>query len=225
MSNMVTKIINALFLLILLITSTSSIIIASSIVEIDNLIYLDPGHGGPDGGAEGINDVFEKDIVFKVCIKLKEYLNRAGYNVLLTRDGDYDLAPDDSKNRKRDDIHERVRRINESRCLLYVSIHANIYSSPKIYGAQVFYNKTNEKSKLLAEEIQETITAILQNTNRKARSINDKYLIENSKPLGCLVEIGFLSNPNEVILLQDAYYQEKMAYAIYLGISSFLDKN
>lgn len=221
---MVTKTINALFLLILLIASTCSIIIANSI-EIDNLIYLDPGHGGPDGGAEGINDVFEKDIVLKVCIKLKEYLNRAGYNVILTRQGDYDLAPDDSKNRKRDDIHERVKRINESKCLLYVSIHANIYSSPKIYGAQVFYNKNNEKSKLLAEEIQETITVILQNTTRKAKSINDKYLIENSDPIGCLVEIGFLSNPNEVILLQDEYYQEKMAYAIYLGICSFLDKN
>ena len=221
---MVTKTINALFLLILLIASTCSIIIANSI-EIDNLIYLDPGHGGPDGGAEGINDVFEKDIVLKVCIKLKEYLNRAGYNVILTRQGDYDLAPDDSKNRKRDDIHERVKRINESKCLLYVSIHANIYSSPKIYGAQVFYKKNNEKSKLLAEEIQETITVILQNTTRKAKSINDKYLIENSEPIGCLVEIGFLSNPNEVILLQDEYYQEKMAYAIYLGICSFLDKN
>jgi N-acetylmuramoyl-L-alanine amidase len=216
------RIFNLLILLILFVTSVGAVVVSKSITEARKTIYIDPGHGGPDGGAVGLGGVYEKDIVLSVSKKLAFFLRQAGYNVQLTRNGDYDLAGDDSENRKRDDIYKRVELINAANCLLYVSVHANTFSSPRVYGAQVFYKAGSSAGQALATEIQETIKSLLQNTDRVAKSITDKYLIDNVKKTGCLVEIGFLSNPEEVRLLQEEFYQEKMAYAIYLGIASYL---
>lgn len=223
MEKRLTKIINVLFLIVLFVLSYT-LVTAKINYKGENIIYIDPGHGGPDGGAVGIDGLYEKDIVLDIAKKLKFYLNNAGYNVLLTRDGDYDLADDNSKNKKREDIHNRVRLINEANCMLYVSIHANKYSSPKIYGSQTFYRPNDEKAKLLSEEIMSALKEILRNTKREAKVITGKYLIEHASPPGSLVEVGFLSNPEEAKLLTDPYYQEKVAYAIYVGILSYIEK-
>lgn len=188
-------------------------------------IYIDPGHGGLDGGMVAPNGLYEKDIVLDICFYLKYLFEGNGYTVYLTRDGDYDLALKNSQNRKREDIHKRVKLINESSALFYLSIHANSYSSPIIYGAQTFYNATNSKSKLLAECIQDSIKDYLKNTKRYALAINDKYLIDNVKKPGCLVEVGFLSNPRELELLQSEDYKQKMASAIYFGVLDYLEKD
>lgn len=223
MENKLIKLCNYIFLSIILVVSITSIITTNS-YSTNNTIYIDPGHGGPDGGAVGVDGIYEKNIVLSVSKKLKKYLNEAGYNVLLTRDGDYDLADDTSKNKKREDIHERVKLINDSDCLLFISIHANKYPSPKIYGAQSFYRTDDEESKLLSEEVQDALRSILQNTKRGAKSITGKYLIDNTIPPGTLVEIGFLSNPEEAAMLIDEYYQERLAYSIYVGTLSYLQK-
>lgn len=221
----VKKVFNAILLGVLFITSVGAVVVSRNIVSESKLIYIDPGHGGSDGGAVGYQGISEKDIVLAIGKKLKHFLEQAGYEVLMTRSGDYDLAPEDSENRKRDDIHKRTELINSSRCRLYVSIHANKFSNPRIFGAQVFYNPRSEESRELSEAIQEAIKALLQNTDRFAKTISDKYLIDNAKKTGCLVEVGFLSNPGEAKMLTDEHYQEKLAYAIFLGIASFLDKN
>ncbi|MCK9536473.1 MAG: N-acetylmuramoyl-L-alanine amidase [Bacilli bacterium] len=224
MNKSVTNIINIVLLIILFFTSAGTII-ANKRVTVLPLIYLDPGHGGPDGGAVGADGTKEKDIVLRVSLNLKTYLENSGFQVKMTRSGDYDLAPNSSNNRKRDDIHKRCSLINNSDCLLFVSVHANKFSDKRIYGAQVFYDKHHPEAKELAETIQLMISDIMQNTKRIAKSIAGKYLIENAVKTGCLVEIGFLSNPDELILLKNESYQDKMAYAIYAGIISFLECN
>ena len=184
-------------------------------------IYLDPGHGGKDGGAEN-DKVYEKNINLMICYYLKSYLENIGYNVKMTRYGDYDLASYNSKNRKTEDIKKRVDLINQEDIILYVSIHCNKYSNSKIYGAQTFYNCEKKQNKDLAEKIQNRIKSLLNNTKREAKSITDKYLLDNVKTTGCLVEVGFLSNDVEVELLSKSEYQKQMAYCIYLGIIEYL---
>ena len=80
----------------------------------------------------------------------------------------------------------------------------------------------DEENKKIAESIQEKLVNILKNTTRKAKSINEKYLLDNVNKKGCLVELGFLSNKEELTLLTNQSYQEKIAYAIYLGIIEYL---
>ena len=74
----------------------------------EDIIYIDPGHGGFDGGASS-NDkkILEKDLVLNISLKLKYYLEQIGYKVLLTRDRDIALS-----NTKTKDIHKRVSLIN-----------------------------------------------------------------------------------------------------------------
>lgn len=217
------KIIIYLFIIafvIILKTTSQKNIYANTIFE--EYIVIDPGHGYLDGGGMSSSGVYEKDINLKISYYLKSYLENVGYKVLLTRYGDYDLASKDAKSRKKEDIEERVRFINREKTILYVSIHCNIYKSNKIFGAQTFYNPNNPNSKELATTVQEKLKEILKNTKRNASPIKDKYLVDNVNKTGCLVEVGFLSNVDEVKLLTNHIYLDKVAYAIYVGIITYL---
>ena len=63
---------------------------------------LDAGHGGPDGGAVGGKDIVEKDITLEITKKVQDYLQEQGALVILTREGDYDLANKDTKSYSRE---------------------------------------------------------------------------------------------------------------------------
>lgn len=104
------------------------------------VILLDPGHGGPDGGADNGN-VLEKDISLEVSLKLRDYLQEQGAVVMMTREDDRDLAAEDTKGysrRKVEDLKKRLNMINHSDADFYVSVHLNSIPSPKWRGAQTF---------------------------------------------------------------------------------------
>ncbi|WP_376745886.1 N-acetylmuramoyl-L-alanine amidase, partial [Bacillus paranthracis] len=87
------------------------------------VIIIDPGHGGPDGGA-GDNEVLEKDIALSVSLKLRDYLQEQGALVIMTREVDKDLASESTKgyrNRKVEDLKERISIINKSDADLFLS--------------------------------------------------------------------------------------------------------
>lgn len=198
----------------------SSIKVVATIKEKDIVIYIDPGHGGFDGGATSIDQqTIEKDITLKISEYLKNYLEKTNIKVLMTREKDEAL----SKN-KRDDILKRVSLINKSNCDLYISIHANAYSSSMVKGAQTFYNKNSFENKYLATSILNQIKLIDQNNKRESKEITGKYLLDNVTKIGCLVEIGFLTNQEELIKLKDDTYLENMALMIYLGILDYLEE-
>lgn len=189
----------------------------------DNIvIYIDPGHGGLDGGAS-FNGVHEKDVVLEISFYLKSLFEANGFKCYLTRTGDYDLAPEISQNRKRDDLRVRAKLINESDADIYLSIHANSFTSPKIYGSQTFYQADNLESRKLATYILDSIKENLKNTKRYPLAITDKFLIDNVNKIGCFVEVGYLSNPNELQLLTNPEYQMKMAAAIYFGVLEYFN--
>lgn len=215
-----------LFILLIYIVVIKIKNIRTTMIEINKqLIVIDPGHGGIDGGGMSNTGMYEKDINLKISYYLKCYLENSGYTVLLTRYSDYDLASKNSSNRKKEDISKRLDIINNDDVFLYISIHCNIYTNTSIYGAQTFYNDNDINNKLLAENVQKMLINILKNTTRKAKSIEDKYLIENAKKVGCLVEVGFLSNEQEFNLLKTNQYQDLVAYCIYLGIIEYLSRN
>ncbi len=188
--------------------------------KMQQVIYIDPGHGGYDGGAY-VDDIVEADLNLAISLKLKDILEANGYKVLLTRESDIDLSTDE-KNKKRSDIHNRVDLINNSEALLYISIHQNTYTNSIYSGAQCFYNKYCGLSSLLATNIQTSIINNLNNTTRVAKNIEGIYLVDNVNIPGVLVECGFMSNKQELELLQDEVYQYNFANCIYFGILSYL---
>ncbi|WP_077623999.1 N-acetylmuramoyl-L-alanine amidase CwlD [Sediminibacillus massiliensis] len=189
------------------------------------VIVLDPGHGGPDGGAEGRDDTQEKEIALTVSKKLQNYLQQSGALVYLTRETDKDLADESTKGlsrRKAEDIRRRVEFIQDKEADLFISIHLNALPSTKWYGAQTFFYPSNKENEQLAKLIQDEIKRNLENTTREALALKGMYLLKHAKKTGALVEIGFLSNEHERELLKSDSYQEKMAASIYEGILRFV---
>jgi len=186
------------------------------------VIVLDPGHGGPDGGA-AIGGVLEKDISLSVSNMVRDYLQEQGALVLMTREKDSDLAGDVQgyRARKREDLMQRVKLINDSQADMYLSIHLNAFPSADSRGAQTFYTLRYKENKELAQFIQAELRDNLENTRREAKAIDHVYVMKYAEKPGALVEIGFLSNTQERELLVDTTYQNKIAVSMYEGIMRY----
>lgn len=185
------------------------------------VIALDAGHGGADGGAVSRQGIIEKDLNLAIVLYLRDYLQQAGALVLLTREGDYDLASPGTRGysrRKTEDLLQRAGRVRERKADLTISIHMNSIPSPLWSGAQTFYHPKNSESKRLASVIQREFREILGNTKRVAKTADTVYLLKTLDMPTVLIEVGFLSHPEEARLLADERYQRKVAAAIYRGI-------
>lgn len=171
---------------------------------IGKIVYLDAGHGGVDPGAFYEN-VYEKDINLEITLKLRDNLEKLGATVYLTRNDDYDLSNPNANLRKRSDLGNRAKMINDSNANLYLSIHLNSMVNTKWRGAQVFYDDINEKNIDIANKFQKYFNKYL-NSDRKVSEINNLYMYKNINIPGVLLELGFISNSNDrKNLLNDKY--------------------
>lgn len=183
------------------------------------VIVIDPGHGGKDPGARA-GKIDEDILNLDISLKLKEFLVSGGATVILTRDNDYDLAPEGADNIKRADMKERALVMNSENVTLFISIHGNISLDRNCHGAEVYYRANDETSQQLAQLILERLRPI--SDSRFQPKKGDFYLLNNTTTLGVLVETGFLSNSKDLANLQNKQYQEDLAYAIFQGINDFL---
>ncbi|WP_066502317.1 N-acetylmuramoyl-L-alanine amidase CwlD [Abyssisolibacter fermentans] len=221
-------------LLILIITSVLTYnkqyntIPAFSSPIINKVIAIDPGHGGFDPGASGKSGVKEDDINLQICLRIRRLLEQAGGIVILTRETDDGLDTSKSKTirqRKNEDLRNRRILINESKPNVFVSIHLNSFEQAKYHGAQVFYKNGCSDSKELADIVQKELRRVLDKNNKRVpQSRKTVYLLKMVKCPSILVECGFLSNANEEKMLQDPSYQEKIAWAIYIGLLNYFDE-
>ena len=187
-------------------------------------ILIDAGHGGLDGGAVGKGGLVEKNVTLNVACFLHDYLQEAGAYVIMTREDDSELTLRRKTGRKATDLRRRVELTEEKQVDLVISVHTNAIPSSKCFGAQTFYNPVREENQKLAEHIQDELTRILENTSRQPSQKNDVYILREIKRPTALVEVGFISHPEEAKLLGTGEYQRKVAASIYYGIAKyFLD--
>lgn len=187
-------------------------------------VVVDAGHGGDDPGKIGINGAPEKDINLQIAQKLKKYLEAEDVEVVLTRETEDGLYDAHASNKKVQDMKNRVQIIEEKKPALTVSIHQNSYHEEYVHGAQVFYYSNSEKSKELAERIQQVMTLELDKDNTRQAKANDSYYLlkKTSSPI-VIVECGFLSNHEEAQKLASELYQEKVAWAVHLAVLQYLN--
>ncbi len=200
-------------------------VMSSNIVERE-VILLDAGHGGEDGGAIGVGGILEKDINLSITLKTAAFLNFFGYNTELTRESDIMTCDEGLKNqrdRKVSDIKNRLEQIENSMCICAISIHQNFFGGDA-HGAQIFYSGNNPESKILAQSIQSGIVSMLQKENKRVikESTKDIYILYHAKKPAVLVECGFISNSGDAALLSNEEYQNKMAFAIALSSVKYL---
>jgi N-acetylmuramoyl-L-alanine amidase len=198
---------------------------AETITSEKKTILIDPGHGGYDGGADGIDGIKEKDINLRISLKLRDTLVANGYNVVMIREEDKDLLDEGKRTgtKKAQDIGNRCKMKLESNADLFISIHQNKFPQGKYYGSQVWYSK-REESKILGHIVQRNLIIDLDNGNNRVEkpAKNDyRILTCNDNMPSILIECGFLSNEQERKLLQDKDYQQKIADSIVKSIKEY----
>lgn len=188
-------------------------------------IVIDSGHGGMDPGIVGIGGIEEKSINLQIADYLSKYLEKAGYETVMTRQEDKGLYDEKTRNKKVQDMQNRCAFIKEVRPLLTVSIHQNGYQDPNVRGPQVFYYTNSIEGQCLAEYIQEALNTELQiEKPRKVKANSTYYLLKKSEGILNIVETGFLTNPQEAELLKTKEYQKKCAKAVCDGILGYLEE-
>lgn len=187
-------------------------------------VVIDAGHGGADPGKVSVDGSLEKDINLEIAKKLQQFLIMEDVDVVLTRESDDGLYDENTSNKKVQDMKNRVQIIEEKKPALTVSIHQNSYHEEYVHGAQVFYYANSEKSKELAERIQQVMTLHLDKQNTRQAKANDSYYLlkKTSSPI-VIVECGFLSNYEEAQKLSSDLYQEKVAWAVHLAVLQYLN--
>ena len=187
-------------------------------------VVLDAGHGGADPGKIGINGVLEKDVNLEITMLVKEYLEAQDVQVVMTRETEGGLYDADAANKKVQDMKRRIEIIQKTTPDLTVSIHQNSYPEEYVKGAQVFYYTGSTEGKHIAELLQRSLVERLDPENRRQVKANDSYYLlkKTSTPI-VIVECGFLSNSAEAAKLSDTDYQEKVAWAIHMGIVQYLN--
>ena len=193
-------------------------------------IVIDAGHGGIDGGASathGFTTFKEATIALQISLKLKSYLEIGGYNVHMTRTTDTYV-----------ELVDRAKFANNIMADLFISVHCNSFTSPSATGVEVLYteksmdssvrdelismgyedpeiNKQNRinQSKSLATIISKNLADSIGLVNRGAKSQNINVLRNTIMP-AVLVECGFISNPNDILLLSLDSNQDTIARAI-----------
>lgn len=187
--------------------------------EDKNIVFIDPGHGGLDGGCS-FKDLVEKDINLKIALKLKNNLEDAGYTVMMTRSADIHLCQ--GKFSKKEDLLTRIDLINNSNADLFISIHTNSFVQEKYFGAQVFYNGVNPKNLLVASNIQSFLSTFTK-TDRVHKNLDNIMILRKITKVGCLIETGFISNPNEYELFKTDEYLQQLSNTIFYGIEQYFE--
>ena len=187
-------------------------------------IVIDPGHGGEDGGAVSFAGLPESGYNLDICLKLRDLLHLLGHETRLIRSEDISVYTEGKSlsQKKRSDLKERVRMVEETDGAVLLSIHQNHFPDPKLEGAQVFYADT-DGSEALAKAVQTQLNATLNpGGRRQIKKVSGVYLMEHINCPGVLIECGFLSNPQEEARLRDPDYQKRLGAVIAVSVSKFL---
>jgi len=189
-------------------------------------VVIDPGHGGSDPGAIGVNGLYEKTPNRAISLKLREELVRRGYEVALTSETDQTLS-----------LQERVMIKERLQADVFVSIHANWYHSPDVSGTLVLYYDNrypqaqypaSPEMAALTPKNRELAQLVVDEVSRVAGTVNRGivpsavYVVRNGTMPSILVETAFLSNPADAERLKNEDFQRKVAIGIANGIERFM---
>ena len=216
-----------------------------------NRVVIDPGHGGQDQGTSGPKGLLEKDLVLDVAKRLGKLIeDRMGSEVIYTRTDDTFIPLEGRTalaNEKKADLFLSIHansspathvsgietyylNFTDSKDALDVAARENAVSEKSVFELRDLIQKITlhdkaEESREFASRIQTSLYSLSVRNfpgekNRGVRKAPFVVLIGASMP-SVLAEIGFLSNPREENLLKKSDYRDKLAEALYRGVSRY----
>ena len=173
------------------------------------VVIIDAGHGDWEPGA-GNKTINEKDIVLAISLEVENVLKEKNIAYYMTRNDDTYVS-----------LEDRVGIANEKVGKLFVSIHNNSFTDPNQRGILTTYNPSSPIGKEIAEIMQSKISDIgMKNRNVMPRP--NLHVLRHTEMPSLLLEIGFISNQQDLTLLTDISFQKKCAQQIVLGIEEIV---
>lgn len=177
----------------------------------NKVIVIDPGHGGRDVGAIGVQGTLEKDLTLRTSLLLQDKLRAAGATVYMTRQHDTSVP-----------LQARPQMANYHRADAFISVHYDSIDDSSVTGTTTFYYSHSDKS--LADSVH---SSLIQFTNLRDRSVRqENYLVlrESMQP-SLLLELGYVSNRGEELTVISGDFQERASTAIYQGLAQYFRGN
>lgn len=169
-------------------------------------IVIDAGHGGNDSGTIGVSGTLEKDLTIKTANLLYNKLKAAGANVYMTRTSDTYVS-----------LASRVATSHYQNADAFISIHYDSIEDKSVRGMTTYYYRNPN----LAKELHSSVISRTKLNNRDVRYGN-YYVLRENRQNSALVELGYLSNPSEEILVTSEQYQQTVADGLYEGLARYL---
>ncbi|MGG6239479.1 N-acetylmuramoyl-L-alanine amidase [Nodosilinea sp. AN01ver1] len=174
------------------------------------VVAIDPGHGGRDPGAVGINGLQEIQVIFPISLRVRDLLEAQGVTVVMTRQDNVTV-----------DLQARADTANRASANLFVSIHANAISlsRPDVNGIETYH--ASESGRRLAAALQASMLAA---TGMRDRGVKQArfYVLRATNMPSALVEVGFVTGAQDAPRLADPAWRETMAQAIARGILQYI---
>jgi N-acetylmuramoyl-L-alanine amidase len=186
----------------------------------DRVVVIDAGHGGKASG-EVKNQIEEKNINLGIVLALKELLDDNTENI-----GVYYTRTDDSN----PTLDQRVQLANRSDADLFISVHNNATiknNFSRSNGTEVLYSESDTSelsSEMFAEICLNNETAILGSKNMGLVAGDRIYIIRTSEVPVALIEVGYMTNRDELKKLATEEYQLLAAQGIYNAIMEAFEK-
>ena len=177
------------------------------------VVCLDPGHGGQDPGSISASGRPEKVYNLEVARKVRDLLAARGYTVVMTREGDETVS-----------LEDRAQKAIAAKASALVSIHHNAAPSSQANGTEVLYRSGDGRSLRLAQTVYDRLIASLGTTPRGVKARTDLRVLNlayQARIPACLVEVAFISNPDEEKRAADPDFQNQAAQAIAEGVDRF----
>ena len=174
-----------------------------------------------DGVMGKVTSTKESEINLYISKYLRGYFADAGFNVVMTRTTQGGLYGLSTKGFKMRDMKKRKEIIEQSDADMVISIHQNFCPLPSKRGGTVFFEKSSDCGRELAQNIQKNLNAMKECVKDNEALAGDYYMLKCTQSPSVIVECGFLSNADDEALLITAEYQKSIAYAIFKGAVTY----
>ena len=176
--------------------------------------YLDFGHGGKDSGAVSANKTKESNIVLKIGMLVKNNLEKAGEEVVTTREKDLYYSLD-----------YRTSKANKENCDYFISIHMNSSTNKTAKGCEVWVYDKSSKLYNLANKLSTNISNKINTPNRGVKISKEFSVLRKTTMPALLIEIDFISNSTVENNLTSSRYIKDIADTISSTLLSFVNKS
>jgi N-acetylmuramoyl-L-alanine amidase len=188
------------------------------------LVVIDPGHGGSDSGAKGLDGSYEKNVTLAISTKLASTLRDMGANVIMTRGNDAFIP-----------VNDRPKIANRAGADFFLSIHADSGDRNRsVNGSTIYYHMQVGSCKALAQSIVDQLADMggirTKGTHSDGmqwggRFVNGYGVLRGAQMVSVLCETGYMSNPGDVNKLNDPVMQKKIADSIAYGLKNYVEGN